>query len=255
PTITLMGGNPPPRALFEMTVQELAHNWWPMVVGSNEKRDMWQDEGLTHFSTQLVRDAYYEGWQSLNPDAIYLQIAGTETPIMRHADLYPTLYELLVAIYPKPKMAIDLLGGLYGPERTLDAIRTYSERWAFRHPAPWDLFATFEDVLGEDLDWLWRSWFYENWALDQAVAGAEETDAGILVRVRDEGMAPMPTPVTVTYADGSERSQTLPVSAWLAGNREATLLFPGGEVARVEVDPVGFMPDVNRGNNVWTAAP
>lgn len=252
PMITLMGGNPPPRALFEMTVHEFAHNWWPMIVGSNEKRYMWMDEGPTHFSTQRAGEAYYEGWRSFNPDELYLTRAGTESPIMRHGDLYPTIVDLLIAIYPKPSIAFKLLGGLYGPEHVDEALRVYSQRWAFKHPAPWDFFGTIEEELGEDLDWLWTSWFYETWVVDQGVVDAKASERGILVTVDDEGLAPMPVPVRVTYADGRMSEQVLSVSAWLAGNRQATMLFPVGEVERVEVDPAGFMPDIDRSNNVWT---
>ena len=252
PMITLMGGNPPPRALFEMTVHEFAHNWWPMIVGSNEKRYMWQDEGPTHLATTRAGEAYYEGWRSFNPDQIYFGIAGNETPIMQHGDLFPNINELIIAIYPKTKMAIEMLAGVYGTDRVHLALRRYSEQWAFKHPSPWDFFNVFEEVLGQDLDWLWSAWFYENWTLDQAVANVESSERGVLVTVADEGIAPMPVPVTVTYADGETSSQTLSVSAWLAGNHEASLLFPAGDVARVEIDPVGFMPDVDRSDNTWT---
>lgn len=255
PMITLMGGNPGPTGLFEMTAHEFIHNWWPMIVSSNEKRHMWQDEGLTHLATNMAGATYFDVWDSMNADNLYLRTAGNETPIMRHADSYPSTLDFLISIYPKPKIAYDILGGLYGHDRLMEAVRTYTERWAFKHPTPWDMFRTIEDVLGDDLDWLWSSWFYENWTLDQAVGGVELEDRGVMVRIRDDGLAPMPVPVAVTYADGSVRRRTLPVSAWLAGNREATVLFPSGEVARVEIDPEGFMPDVDRGDNVWTATP
>ena len=254
PMITLMGGNVPPRPLFEMTAHEFAHNWWPMVVSSNEKRYMWLDEGPTHFATQLAGSAFFQGWNSFNPDALYFESAGEETPIMRHADLYPSIQDLLTAIYPKTKMTFDLIGGLYGEGQALEALRTYTHRWAFRHPSPWDFFNTVEDVIGEDLDWLWTSWFYENWTLDQAVAAVEASDRGLLVTVEDLGLMPTPVPVEVTYADGSVSEQTLPVSAWLAGNRSAVMLFPSGDVSEVVIDPAGALPDVNRENNRWIAS-
>lgn len=254
PMITLIGGAVwSPRAMFEIVVHEVAHSWWPMVVGSNEKRYMWQDEGLTHFATQQAGRAYYVGWRSFNPDEYYMEAAGDETPIMRHADSFPSISELLVSIYMKPNVGFGILGGLYGQERLVEALRIYTRRWAFRHPTPWDFFNTIEDVLGEDLDWFWSAWFYENWTVDQAIEGVEREERGVIVVVRDDGLAPMPVPVEVTYVGGQASRQTLSVSPWLAGNRVAHMLFPAGDVVRVEIDPQQFMPDVDRSDNVWEA--
>jgi hypothetical protein len=129
------------------------------------------------------------------------------------------------------------------------------DRWAFKHPYPWDLFNTFEDVLGEDLDWLWTPTLFETWTLDHGIEGVTDGAGGVEVRIEDLGLAPFPAPVTVTYEGGRTETETVPVSTWLGGAREATLSFPGGEVTEVRIDAGGFLPDVDPTNNVWLASP
>ena len=253
PMITVMGGDMRPKALFEVTAHEFIHNWWPMIVSTNEKRHMWMDEGLTHYATGRIANTYFDAWQSINPDAIYRMMAGSETEIMRHGDRYPNTGDLLTAMYPKAKISFDILSAVYGQSEVDRALAVYSRRWAFRHSTPWDFFATFEEVLEDDLDWLWTSWFFETWTLDQAVADVEETSDGVRITIRDEGRAPMPVPIEVTYADGRTVRRVLPASPWLAGNREAVALFRAGDVERVEIDPEEMLPDVDRRDNVWTA--
>ncbi len=93
--------------------------------------------------------------------------------------------------------------------------------------------------------------FYETWTLDQAVASVEQRGEQVVVTIEDHGLSPMPAPVRVTYEDGRTAEQVVPVETWLNGEREATLTFEPGAVARVEIDPGQFFPDVDRENNVW----
>src|SRR5690606_27232515 len=114
-----------------------------------------------------------------------------------------------------------------------------------------------EDVHGADLDWFWSPWFFDTAVLDQAVESVsiETGDAGerVAVTVADNGDAPMPVLLKLTFADGGTREERLPVEPWLAGARTQTLMLdvPAG-VTRVEIDPDRYLPDVDRANNVWT---
>ena len=254
PMITLIGGARNDRSLFGVTFHEIGHMWFPMVVGQDEKQYTWMDEGLTSFNTNEGVAAFWHmnAWDPARQ--AYYRIAGTgrEVEPMRHADLYPPNSPARgIASYSKPAVALNALRGLIGQEDFLRAYREYAHRWAYKHPQPYDLFNTFEDVLGEDLDWFWTTMFYTTWTLDQAVGAVEPTADGVVVTIRDEGLSPMPSPVRVTYADGSVADQSLPVDVWLGGAREATLRFDAGEVVRVEIDPERFLPDVRRENNVW----
>src|SRR5262249_26312494 len=109
---------------------------------------------------------------------------------------------------------------------------------------------SFNTAAGKNLDWFWRSWYYETWTLDQAVKGVEARTDGVVITIEDRGEIPMPVRLTIT--DGVERrfQQEIPVDAWLSGARTVSVTVPG-VVTRVEIDAARDFPDVNRENNVW----
>ncbi len=258
PMITLIGGNRTYRSLFGVTYHELSHMWFPMVVGTNEKRYTWMDEGTTTFNTAVGEADFFEDAQPwLNSQRYYMSIAGSgyEEPPMRHADNYtygsPSRG---IASYTKPGVFLHALRGFIGKDAFFDAYRTYAQRWAFKHPTPYDLFNTFEDVLDRDLDWFWTPVLYETWTVDQAVTEVTEQPDHVTVTIADEGRMPLPVLLRVTYADGSTVERTLPVDPWLQGQRRATAQLRPGTVQRVEIDPERYYPDVNRSNNTWTAS-
>lgn len=254
PMITLIGGARSDRSLFGVTIHEIAHMWFPMIVGQNEKAYTWMDEGLTSFNTNDGASAFFktDAWDGA--EASYYLIAGTgaEVESMRHGDLYPPGSPARgIASYGKPALAFHALRGLVGKERFEAAYREYARRWAYKHPEPYDLFNTFEDVLGQDLDWFWRTLFYETWTLDHAVADVVSDGNAVVVTVADRGLSPLPVPLRVVYADGRVEEQTIPVDVWLGGARQATARFPAGTVQEVVIDPAKVLPDVDRSNNTW----
>ncbi|RMF58477.1 MAG: M1 family peptidase, partial [Bacteroidetes bacterium] len=254
PMITLIGGTRNDQSLFSVTYHEIGHMWFPMVVGQDEKQYTWMDEGLTSFNTNEGRAAFWQDdvWDPGRQSYYFIAGSGREVEPMRHADEYPVGSPArVIASYNKPAVALHALRGLVGQERFFAAYREYARRWAYKHPQPYDLFNTFEDVLGQDLDWFWTSMFYTTWTLDQAVEAVEETAEGVQVTVQDRGLVPMPAPVRVTYADGTVVEETVPVDVWLCGETATTLRFKPGTVSRVEIDPGRYLPDVDRTNNVW----
>ena len=127
-----------------------------------------------------------------------------------------------------------------------------ADRWTNAHPTPYDFYNTFEDVIGEDLDYIWWPMLESTWTMDQGLASVVAGPDAVTVRVESVGLAPMPAPVVVTYANGRTARQTVPVQTWLSGETTATLTYPGGDVTRVEIDPPGMLPDADLSNNVWT---
>ena len=156
-----------------------------------------------------------------------------------------------VASYQKPATVLWALRALVGDDRFLPAYRTFLADWRYKHPQPWDLFHSFATSLGEDLDWFWRTWYFETWTLDHAVAEVHDGDTPSIV-IHDLGLAPMPARVTIDLADGSTLHREVPVTRWLAGHRTATIALPeGSHVIRVAIDPDEAFPDVDRSNNEW----
>jgi hypothetical protein len=171
--------------------------------------------------------------------------------LMRHGDLYPyTGPAYGVASYEKMSLTLRALRGVLGDSLFLRAYREYGRRWLEKHPSPWDMWNAFEAVAGRDLDWFWRSWFFETWTLDQAVAEVVPAGDSTRIVVEDRGLAPMPVLVVVTRAGGKVERHTLPVEPWLRGERRQTLSVAGA-VEQVEVDPEEWFPDLDRTNNRW----
>ena len=255
PMMTLIGGGRNYRSLFGVTYHEISHMWFPMIVGQDEKQYTWMDEGLTSFNTNDGASAFWQqnAWDPNRQGYYRIAGSGREVESMRHGDDYPDGTPARgIAGYSKPAVSMHALRGLIGEDRFRPIYKEYARRWAFKHPQPYDLFNTFEDQLGEDLDWFWRTMFYETWTLDQAVASVDQRSEQVVVSIEDQGLSPMPARVRVTYEGGHTAEQVIPVNVWLSGQRQATLTFAPGTVTRVEIDPEQFFPDVDRQNNVWT---
>jgi aminopeptidase N len=126
-------------------------------------------------------------------------------------------------------------------------------RWQEKHPTPYDFWNHFNYCSGRNLDWFWRTWWYETWTLDQAIDTVAPEGAGLRVTIRDKGMAPMPVRLTVTRAGGATEQVVIPVDAFLRGvRRVSTLVLDGATVTAIEIDPQQRFPDVDRSNNRWT---
>ena len=256
PMLTCIGGPRDTLALYSVLVHEFAHMWFPMEVGSDEKRHAWQDEGLTRFNQIQAMQEYFRGYDRLSISLNnYLSIARTdlEVPLMRHGDQYPygtAAYG--VASYDKMAINLEMLRALLGEETFMRGYREYGRRWRNRHPTPHDLWNTFETVSGRELDWFWRTWWFETWTLDHAVAAVRQTAGGVEVDVEDRGAAYMPTRLAVTRADGSVERVEVPVDVWLGGARTHTLRLGGTpSVARVEIDPDRRFAYVRRDGHRW----
>lgn len=248
------------RTVMSVIAHEVAHEWWPMMVGNKEPSFAWQDEGLgTYIENQAVA-AYFNETDVYGAELQnYLAIAGTddELPLMRHADLYGIYPVFVVAAYSKPAVLLHALAGIIGEETLNRALRTYAERWLLKHPYPLDFFNTVEDVAGRDLDWFWHPWWYETAYLDQAIMDVAIEAAGggerATITIEDQGTAPMPVHIVVTNDAGETRRVEVPVDVWLAGARyHAVAIEVPGRIARIEIDPEQRFPDVDRNDNVWS---
>jgi aminopeptidase N len=228
-----------------------------MMVGTNEKAYAWLDEGTTTFNETEGSSAFFSDRNAwARSEHYYFRLAqSVQTPSMRHADRYPVDGPArFVASYDKPGVMLHALRGILGEETFFEAYRTYVERWAYKHPRPHDLFNTFEDVAGRELDWFWRGAFYETWTLDHAVQSVEQREDGAVVTVADRGRLPMPVLIEVHYADGRTVDRRVGVDPWLNGERSVDVPLEEGTVERVVLDPDGVLPDLDRTNNTWSAS-
>lgn len=258
PMMTIMGdyNRSSDVGMHNVTAHELAHMWMPMILSSNERRYAWMDEGSTSFNeNQSAKEFYPEkDDQELGDLRGYLYTAQSrmEGELMRWSDYHYNGLAYGTASYSKPATLLVALRGVLGDELFLEGWRTYVKRWAFKHPYPWDLFNTFNDVSGKDLDWFWRSWYYETWILDQAIESVNADNGVTTVTITDLGQVPMPVLLKVTFADGSNEFGLISVNHWLKGHTQASYTVKGtSEVVSVEIDPGNHFPDLDRSNNTW----
>jgi hypothetical protein len=255
PMMTCIGGQWDSLTMQEVVTHEIGHMWFPMMVGSDEKRFTWMDEGLTQYlQSQSIPDFY----QTIDDEAenrrYYLQVsqAGLEEQLMKHGDRYYNEVAFGVAGYHKPATALVALRQVLGRETFEKAMREYGRRWMNKHPTPFDFWNTVESVSGQDLDWFWKTWFYETWRLDQAIAGVVTEGDSTRITVVNRDKALMPVVAAVTREGGQTDTLRVPVEQWFDGRKELTVTVPASpKVVRVELDPADDFPDVNRGNGAW----
>lgn len=259
PQIVFVSRRDDPVSLYGTVAHEVGHEWFPMMVGTDEAAYAWMDEGFATFMDALAHNDFYPD----RPDAFlgelagYRRVAGTEAevPLMRHTDLVTPYGARGVAAYTKPGVLLRSLRAVVGDSVFGESLRTYAREWLLKHPYPWDFFNTVERVAGRELDWFFQPWWYETGVLDQAVERVEGAEGGtgrVSVHVRDLGTIPAPAIVEITTASGARQRRVIPVESWLEGAREAVATFEVGEaVTRVEIDPERLFPDARPENNEW----
>ena len=255
PMMTCIGGQWDTLGLYEVTTHEIGHMWFPMIVGSDEKRYAWMDEGLTQFDQSQAMADFFRGFDDeARNRKNYLDFAemGSEVELMRHGDRYPSYPAYGVAAYYKPATILVALRGVLGAEAFNKAFKEYVHRWAYKHPSPYDLFHTFQNVSGQDLSWFWRGWFFETWKLDQAIDTVRTVGDSVEIVIANEGKAPMPVRLAITRINGQVEHRTLPVEVWFQGDRRPSLRVAREPAVRtIEVDAEKEFPDLDRSNQVW----
>ena len=259
PMLTCIGGPRDTLSLYSVQVHETAHMWFPMQVGSDERRYAWQDEGLTRFNQAQGMQAFFKGYdrERISREA-YLALARTdsEVALMRPGDQYPAGTPAYgIASYDKMSTNMTALRALLGNDVFLSGYRAYGLRWIRKHPSPYDFFNAFNAASGRDLSWFWRTWWYETWTLDQAIGSVKAADGKLAVTIEDRGLAPMPVRLAITRSSGAVERREFPVDVWLSGARRYTFTLDSpGTVTKIEIDPEAAFPDIDRSNNRWTAA-
>jgi hypothetical protein len=249
--------------LWGVTDHEFGHTWFPMIVGSNERKYAWMDEGFNTFINDGSTAAFNKGefkeagfFGDPNSPFMVKYTFGEEMDGLYTMPEVIQQENLGVAAYMKPGQMLTVLRDqVLGKERFEAAFREYISRWAFKHPTPWDFFHTMENVSGEDLGWFWRAWVLNTWKLDQTVKAVKyvKDDAVNGAEISIENLEKMPMPVTVLVkeANGKEHKINLPVEIWQRGAVWTFGVPSTSEVKEVILDPDKKLPDWNRDNNTW----
>jgi hypothetical protein len=251
-----------PDGAFGTIDHEHGHEWFPMVVGSNERRYAWMDEGLnTYINTfsnerrnggQSLWPSYMGNWRTVVEN-------GTQSPLMTMPDRINA--GALGAIgYRKPAAVILALRNHVVGADTFDrAFREYARRWSFKHPTPADFFRTIESFTGNDLSWFWRGFFYTTDVLDIAIDSVATTQSSggttAIVTLVKRTSIPFPVEIRFKLADGSTQDARLPVQIWTQGDRYTAAIPVRARVTGARLWPVPTVPDWDAENDTWGDAP
>ncbi|MDC1465346.1 M1 family metallopeptidase [Polaribacter sp.] len=270
--------------MIKVTIHEVGHNFFPMIVNSDERQWTWMDEGLNSYMEMLAELDYDKDFPITRgyPKNIVKYMAGDQTtiaPIMSKGD---HVYEFGNNAYGKPATALWILREtIMGKELFDHAFRTYSQRWMFKHPSPADFFRTMEDASGIDLDWFWRGWFYTTDVTDIGIEGVrkfyatnntskegvdfiEDTSEGLNITkptsakskyfyeitFNKPGGLVMPIIVEYTYDDGSKEKKTYPAQIWRYNDQKVTkAVHSNKQITKIVIDPDLETADVDLSNN------
>jgi hypothetical protein len=256
PMLTFVPTGPTREDLYWVLAHEFGHEWYPMIVGSNERLHPWMDEGFNTFIDIEATEEYFAGTDfgatfargplEMHPDHA---IPGAEQPIatrpVESRDLFWTAYQ-------KPALMLHLLRyEVLGKEIFDRAFRAYTEAWAYKHPTPADFFRVIRNESGQDLDWFWRGWIYTTARLDQGIDSVTSTGDTTFVHLSNHGRMVMPTELRFAFAGGGEETVKLPVEMWNLGSAFTYRLRGPRQVVGVTLDPRAVLPDIDRGNNTW----
>jgi len=285
PMATLITGNRNFGSLVGVSVHELLHSWYQMVLGTNESLYAWMDEGFTSYATSdIMNYLKQEGLlgnmtPSDNPHAgtvgsyVGFSKSGMEEAISTHADHFISNSAYSVASYVKGSVFLNQLSYIIGNEAFEKGMLSYYNTWKFKHPNPNDFIRIMEKESGMELDWYKEHWVNTTNTIDYAVKSVTQGNKKrTVIELEKVGVMPMPIDVVVTYKKGDQEVFNIPLRImrgekpqefsnmkytvaedWPWTNPTYTLEIPVKfkNVKKVEIDPTIRMADVERENNTW----
>ncbi|NVJ87909.1 MAG: M1 family metallopeptidase [Flavobacteriaceae bacterium] len=265
--------------MVKVTVHEVGHNWFPMIVNSDERQWTWMDEGLNSYLEMLAEWEYDPNFPITRglPKNIVRYMSGDQSRIAPIMSKGENVYSFGNNAYGKPATALHILRNtIMGKELFDHAFKTYAQRWMFKRPSPADFFRTMEDASGVDLDWFWRGWFYTTDVVDIGIKGVkkfstkengnavdfiEDTTEGLGFGEKQEmyhyeitynkpGGLVMPIIVEFTYKDGTKERKQYPAEIWRYNDDEVTKVFSSSkQIESIQLDPDLETADVDTSNN------
>lgn len=241
--------------LWGVTDHEFGHNWFPMIVGSNERLYPWMDEGFNTFinfySTRAFNDGEYPNNLIRGRRRLNTYLSKNREGINTYPDVVNTR-NLGNTAYGKPGLGMIMLREyILGHERFDYAFKQYIKNWSYKHPQPSDFFNAMENGAGENLNWFWKGWFYGTGNIDLAVNHVQKYKEDYVIVLENRGDFPMPVQLKITYEDDSIEEKFLPVEIWQRGDSWNYLLKTDKKVKSVEIDPNKIIPDINSSNDIW----
>jgi len=247
---------------------ETGHEWWPMMVGTNETWYGFMDEGFNQYMN-ILSAADVRG-EVPDLDVLGQRYGATsgderEAPLMWDANYGGPMYSFQA--YSKAPLMLSMLGGIVGDTAVWRAMSAYADAWKFKHPSPWDYAYFMNNALGQDLSWFWYYWLFTTESVEGSIQDVATSGSRTTVTIRQDGGMPSPVVLKVDFAaqgpeirampgsvvEGNSAVVTWPVDVWFDGARtfEAVLDFGPRAIEKITLDPRCRFPDSEPDDNLW----
>lgn len=253
----MVNDNPEEKAVdgIELTDHEIFHTIFPFYMGVNETKYGWMDEGWATIGEWIISPIIDHSIVDTFGMAQYNHIAGREEdqPVMTLTTQLSGL-SFMTNSYPKPGLGYLYVRDMLGDELFTKALHYYISQWHGKHPMPYDFFNCMNTASGQNLNWFWKSWFFDRGVPDLAITKVITTQKNLYtVVITNMGTKPIPIDLTLYYSDGTSQLVHQSALAWKGGNKTFTIThFTHKKLKRLELGST-YDPDINKTDNIWPA--
>ncbi|SHK74575.1 Peptidase family M1 [Reichenbachiella agariperforans] len=276
PMATLITGHRSARSLVGVTVHEMMHSWYQMMLATNESYYSWMDEGFTTYASNLVMDYLFnEKYPAINPHGANMRgyrrlvEAGKEESLTTHSDFFSTNWAYGTAAYSKGAITLRQLEYVVGSENLRAGLLQYYKEWRFKHPDMLDFQKIIEKQSGIELDWYFDFWVKTTKSIDYAITQVYASAGKTNIHLQRIGEMPMPVDVKVTMLDGSEQwyhialglmrgakpiaknAEQLTNWPWVYPYYTFSIDLPLAQIKSIQIDPDEFTADMDPENNAY----
>ena len=239
---------------IELTDHEIFHTMFPFYMGINETKYAWMDEGWATIGEWVISSVIDPKITDLYAINNYETNAGKEEdPPIITLSTYLDGIAYLTNSYPKPALGYLYIRDMLGDELFTKALHSYIAQWHGKHPMPYDFFNCINAGSGVDLNWFWKSWFFDQGVPDQAISKVTILKKEYSVLITNVGTKPVPIDIMVFYDDGSTQLLHQSIACWKNGDKTFTFNFTAKRQVEKMVLGTGYDADVNKADNVWVA--
>ncbi|RLD54635.1 MAG: hypothetical protein DRJ05_14290 [Bacteroidetes bacterium] len=238
-------------SLVGLLFHEISHNYFPFYMGTNERKYAFMDEGWAAFLPTDIIEEYIPGYDYFKREVDgYVSLAGQEIelPLMIPTFQHNNWSSSRVAAYTRPAVAYQMLRETLGDDVFKKSLLEYMNRWAGKHPIPYDFFYTIEDVSGQDLYWFFNPWFFESGYPDLAIDELTSTNE---LLIKKKGQFPVPIDITWWTEDGSSQNKYLSPEIWKDGQDKIGVQLPAdSKIVKIKLGN-DHIPDVDKEDNIY----
>ncbi len=239
---------------IELTDHEIFHSMFPFYMGVNETKYAWMDEGWATIGEWVISPIIDPEITDYYAISTYESVAGKEDDLpITTLSTQTDGVTYMINSYPKPALGYLYARDMLGNDLFIKALHNYIAQWHGKHPMPLDFFNCMNTASGVNLNWFWKSWFFDQGVPDQAISNVTFVKNQYTITVANIGTKPVPVDLTVYYNDGSTQQIHHSIAAWQDGNKTFVTHLAAKRPIQKIVLGNGYDADVNKANNVWVA--